>query len=84
VGETGRAVKKKRKNEAWSLVERNKLIGDEMVGAAKEHLAAKIFHQGLCLKMEIAQHFIRSPAAQKLDVAAVNVGAQESGRACCT
>jgi hypothetical protein len=73
-----------RKSEAWRSVERDKLVGDEMVGAAKKHLAAKIFHQGLRLKMEIAQHFIRSPAAEELDVATVHIGAQEGCSAGCT
>ena len=73
-----------RECEAWRSVERDKLVGDELVRAAKKHLAAKIFHQRLCLEVKIAQHFIRSPSAKKLDVAAVHIGTQEGHCAGCT
>jgi hypothetical protein len=46
-----------------------------------KHFAAKVFHERLCLKVEIAQHFIRAPAAQQLDVTGVHIGTKEGGGA---
>ncbi len=56
----------------------HRLVRKEGVVAALKHQTRKVLHQGLGLDVEVAEHLIRSPAAEKADGVCVHVGTEES------
>jgi len=51
------------------------------VVAAAQHAGRKVFHEGLGLEVEVAQHFVGSPTTEELDDVGIDVGAEQGGGA---
>jgi hypothetical protein len=56
----------------------DQLIWNQCEGTAKEHAAGEVGHEGSGLQVEVAEHFVGAPSAEKADDVGVNVGAEES------
>ena len=53
------------------------LVWEECISTTCEHEAAKVIHDGSCLQVEVAEHFVRSPTPKQTDDVTVNLGTQE-------
>ena len=56
----------------------NQLIWDQCEVTAMEHAAGEVRHEGSGLQVEVTEHFVGSPSAQKADDVGIDVGAEES------
>ena len=56
-------------------------IGKQSVLGADEHATGKALHEGSCLHVQVAKHFIGAPAADELDSIRVDAGTEECHRA---
>jgi hypothetical protein len=50
------------------------LIRQQAEGTGGEHAACEGTHEGVCLQVKIAKHFIGAPATDKADDVSVNTG----------
>jgi len=54
----------------------DQLIWDQCKVASSEHASSKITHEWCCLEVEVTEHFVGTPSAEKADDVCVNVGSQ--------
>ena len=52
------------------------LVGEHGEVATSDHEGGQVHHKGVSLEMEVLQHFIRVPAANKFDDVSVNVATE--------
>ena len=54
------------------------MIWDQCEVTAMEHASGEVRHEGSGLQVEVTEHFVGSPSAQKADDVGIDVGAEES------
>jgi hypothetical protein len=59
----------------------DKVVGNEGVGSGGEHTAGVVPHERVSLDVQITEHFVQAPPANKADDVRVNLGQEKGGRA---
>ena len=55
----------------------NDLVGEHAEVATSDHEGGQVHHKGVSLEMEVLQHFIRAPVANKFDDISVNAATEQ-------